>query len=37
MSLQRFRLPRRRPRLRLESSDHEWSIFLPDPDDPLGA
>ncbi|MFZ9629547.1 MAG: hypothetical protein ACO3C1_09390 [Ilumatobacteraceae bacterium] len=35
MSLQRFRLPRRRPRLHIDSNDHEWSIFLPDPDDPL--
>ncbi|MFM8267445.1 MAG: hypothetical protein ACKOA2_05445 [Ilumatobacteraceae bacterium] len=35
MSLPPFRVPRRRPRLRLDSAGHEWSIFLPDPDDPL--
>lgn len=31
----RFRLPRRRPRLQLSTDAHEWSLFLPDPDDPL--
>lgn len=35
MPTERFRLPRRRPRLQLSSETYEWSIFLPDPDDPL--
>jgi len=35
MSFSRFRLPRRRPSLRLQSPDHEWFMFHPDPDQPL--
>ena len=35
MSFARFRLPRRRPSLRLQSPDHEWFMFHPDPDQPL--
>ncbi|MDO8364004.1 MAG: hypothetical protein Q7V88_13995 [Actinomycetota bacterium] len=32
----RLRLPRRRqPSLRLQSDDHQWSIFHPDPDEPM--
>jgi hypothetical protein len=32
----RLRLPRRRPpALRLSSSDHEWYIVAPDPDQPM--
>lgn len=31
----RFRLPRQRARLRLQSGAHRWSVFLPDPDDLL--
>lgn len=32
----RLRLPRRRQQsLRLESGDHPWSIFHPNPDDPI--
>lgn len=35
MPFTRFRLPRRRPRLALDWHHDQWSIFLPDPDDPL--
>ena len=35
MPPERFRLPRRRPRLKVEWGEYEWSMFLPDPDDPL--
>lgn len=35
MPFARFRLPRRRPSLRLQSPDHEWFMFHPDPDQPL--
>jgi len=31
----RLRWPRRRPTLRLQSDDREWSIFHPDPDEPI--
>lgn len=35
MPFTRFRLPRRRPRLEFDSPEHPWSLFLPDPDDPV--
>lgn len=35
MPSERFRLPRRRPRLKVSWDEHEWSLFLPEPDDPV--
>lgn len=35
MPFNRFRLPRRRPDLRLQWCEHEWSIVNPSPDEPI--
>ncbi len=35
MPFTRFSLPRRRPTLHLTWCEHEWSIYLPHPDEPI--